>query len=257
MVYGVLKSLFLVVFVGLAACTTEDIMPMVNMEAAAATDTYTLGDRQIRIVTTRYGTGRYTLVALHENESTSVAAAKEVLRRYGGTLVELRHGGTRNVSFTLEGKRYSFDPNRIFTEAGIRKSLQGGNDPIAADMVKGLANAIVRKLSGQAIIALHNNTNGGYSILSYRNGGQYARDAAGVYVNPSHDPDDFFFVTHGGLFSRIKAAGYNAALQSGQVTDDGSLSVYAARGGHAYVNVEAENGHRDIQIKMLDALLAP
>lgn len=39
-----------------------------------------------------------------------------------------------------------------------------------------------------------------------------------------------------------------------QVTDDGSLSVRAARNGLPYVNVEAQHGHREQQVRMLEAL---
>ncbi len=215
--------------------------------ALAATVNHKLGDTTVKIVIS--GNGGWTMVALHENESTSVRAAKAT----GGRLVELKHTGGRNVSFTLNRKKYSVDPNRIFTDTGIRKSLKPYS-PEAHKAVQGLAAELLKHIRGRAIVALHNNTNGSYSIKSYQPGGQYARDASQVHVNPAHDPDDFFFVTKQWVFDLLKSGNYNVALQSGRVTDDGSLSVYCARQGIIYVNVEAESGHSSQQTQMLKAI---
>ena len=40
-----------------------------------------------------------------------------------------------------------------------------------------------------------------------------------------------------------------------RATDDGSLSVLAARRGQRYVNVEAQHGHVEAQAQMLCVLL--
>lgn len=216
--------------------------------ALAATVNYKLGDTTVKIVIS--GNGGWTMVALHENESTSVRVAKAT----GGRLVELKHTGRREVHFTLNRKKYSVDPNRIFTDTGIRKSLKPYS-PEGHKAVQGLATELLKNIRGRAIVALHNNTNGGdLSITSYKRGGKYARDASQVHVNPAHDPDDFFFVTNKWVFDLLKSGNYNVALQSGSVTDDGSLSVYCARQGIIYVNVEAESGHSSQQAQMLKAI---
>lgn len=236
----------------LGACTTADYLDIGAAEAA--NEAYMLGETPIRIVSTTKG-GGYTFVALHRNESTSVAAARSVIGRSGGTLVELVHSGGRNITFAYRGTEYSFDPNRIFTNAGIRKSLQGGNTDEAKEIVRRFAHEIIKRLDRRVVISLHNNSDGAYSVTSYQSGGRYARDAKNVYVNPNEDPDDFYFVTDSRLFHLMQTAGFNVALQSGSVTDDGSLSVYCARNGMPYVNVEAQHGHQGKQIKMLQALL--
>ncbi len=106
------------------------------------------------------------------------------------------------------------------------------------------------------VLTLHNNTEGGYSARSYEPGAEYASDAAAVTVHAGTDPDDFFFVTDRALYDALVAEGFNAVLQDNDAaTDDGSLSVWAAREGVPYVNVEAQHGHRAEQARMISALV--
>ena len=105
------------------------------------------------------------------------------------------------------------------------------------------------------VIALHNNTEGHYSALSYDKGGELASDAAAVFIKDGSDPDDFFFVTERAVFDALRRRGFNVVFQDNRrVTDDGSLSVYCGRAGVRYINVEAQHGHRDQQVAMLLAL---
>jgi hypothetical protein len=102
------------------------------------------------------------------------------------------------------------------------------------------------------VITLHNNDEGGYSAESYLPGGPYETEAAKVHVAPDGDPDDFFFVTDPDLFKYFRTRGLSAVLQNNdEVTDDGSLSVLAAKRGLPYVNVEAQHGHLTKQVEML------
>lgn len=105
-------------------------------------------------------------------------------------------------------------------------------------------------------MTLHNNSEGEYSAASYLPEGELALDAAAVHLPPEADPDDFFFVTDPDLFAGLAEEGFTVVLQNNaRATDDGSLSVWAARQGIPYVNVEAQHGHRERQIEMLEALL--
>ena len=107
--------------------------------------------------------------------------------------------------------------------------------------------------NASAVIALHNNTDQRYAATSYLSGAELAQDAAHVSLEAGVDPDDFFFVTQQGLFEALKAAKFNVVLQDNRtVTDDGSLSVYCGQQGIPYVNVEAEHGHLEAQVKMLE-----
>jgi hypothetical protein len=71
-----------------------------------------------------------------------------------------------------------------------------------------------------------------------------------VHLPPESDPDDFFFVTDPDLFAGLAEEGFPVVLQ-----DNARATVWAARQGIPYVNVEAQHGHRERQIEMLEALL--
>lgn len=198
---------------------------------------------------------------LHDDESTSVEAALDVIRQRGGRVVELAHSGDRNVTFRVGGETYAADPNRMFTPAGRRRTLAALStaDPAALDALAAFADSVLALYAAvppAVVVTLHNNTPGNYSAASYRPGAEYASDAAAVTVHDGADPDDFFFVTDPDLYAALAARGFNAVLQDNDAaTDDGSLSVWAAREGVPYVNVEAEHGHRQQQARMIGALL--
>lgn len=198
---------------------------------------------------------------LHDDEDTSVEAALDVIRRRGGRLVELAHTGDRNVRFSAGGATYVADPNRMFTASGRGRTLAAnGRDAEAARTALGaFADTVLAVYSAvppAVVVTLHNNTDANYSARSYAAGAEYAGDAAAVTVHDGVDPDDFFFVTDPALYEALVARGFNAVLQDNEAaTDDGSLSVWAAREGVPYVNVEAEHGHRTAQARMIEGLL--
>ena len=216
-----------------------------------------IGETKIGVAITEKPRSQYVFANLHDDESTSVDAVQDVLNRSGGRLVELRHTGKRLVVFKLKGREFRVDPNRIFTPAGARKTLerQSTYSDEAAVAVKRFAEDLLniyRIDRSAAVIALHNNPPGLYSALSYAAGGKYARDAGDVFIRDGSDPDDFFFVTERAVFDALKRKGYNVVLQDNrQVTDDGSLSVYCGKSNVRYVNVEADHGHRKEQTQML------
>lgn len=239
----------------LAGASASALAGLAPAASPAAGTSIMLGETPIRIGVTRKGRG-FTVIALHQNEQTGVKAARAVVAQNGGKLIELVHSGGRNVSFSHQDKQYSIDPNRIFTPAGIRDNLRGAafSDEAAA-AVERFARSIVAMLDRRVVVSVHNNTDGAYSIRSYGRGGEKQGDAGAVFISPDHDPDDFFFVTTHSLFTLIRSAGYNVALQSRTAADDGSLSVYCARRGIPYVNVEAQHGHLETQTQMLETLL--
>ena len=216
-----------------------------------------LGDSEIGVATTEKPGDRFLYVNLHDDENTSVQAVQDVLKHSGGRLVELRHTGQRLVAFRLKGSDYRVDPNRIFTPAGLRATLERHSQYAddAALAVRRFAEGLLtvyRIDAAEAVIALHNNTPGMYSALSYADGGPYARDAEDVFIRGGSDPDDFFFVTERLVFDALKRRGYNVVLQDNRrVTDDGSLSVYCGKANVRYVNVEADNGHLKEQTQMI------
>lgn len=198
---------------------------------------------------------------VHENETTAVQAAKDMLKKTNnGCFVTWQCQQDRYVQFKLNGQSFKFDPNRIYTDAGARATLDS-NGPVSQDALTKLraaAQSFTTKYvdSMKLVVALHNNTDGGgLSIKSYAKGGPYAAEAEAVNIGKSWDTDDFFYTTDKAIFKYLAAKKFNIVLQNNSaVTDDGSLSVYAGNKGIAYLNVEAQHGHLSQQLKMLEAV---
>jgi hypothetical protein len=219
-----------------------------------------LGETMVDVVTSEGPGSRHLYCNLHDDENTSVEAGLAVVRRRGGRLIELRHGGRRNITFQLRGEPFIVDPNRIFTTEGVRQTLsrlsrRTGEVEHAVERFAGDLLSIYSIERADVVIALHNNTDGDYSALSYRKGGVFASDAVDVFIKDGSDPDDFFFVTEHSVFDALRRRGYNVVLQDNRrVTDDGSLSVYCGKSGMRYINVEAQRGHLEQQVAMILAL---
>jgi hypothetical protein len=198
------------------------------------------------------------IIHLHDDEISSAEAAKKLLLQTGGILIELENNGERLVSFKKGGKKFQFDPNRIFTAKGRSQNLHYMNKtvtPAAISSVKKFAAFILHKIpkSVVTLVAVHNNQNGNYSINSYKPG--TSKDVLKWYKNPKRDPDNFFIVNNNEMFKGIKRRGFNAVLQNSMKTaDDGSLSIYYGKKNLVYVNIETQRGNTEEQVKMLHVL---
>ena len=221
---------------------------------------YDIGDNALTFHRAIYypHTEAVSFINLHDDENTSVEAGLDFLSRYGGTLLQLQHGGQRFFRFMLNGQSFAFDPNRIFTPAGVRATLQkqGLYREDAANEIKKVADSLLIQYvdDKKLVIALHNNSERGLSILSYKKGGFEAKNAARLYINRAMNPHDFILTTDVSFFNYIKRKKINVILQDQRPADDGSLSVYAAQKKIPYINIEALHGHLIEQIRMLDAL---
>ena len=207
-----------------------------------------LGDETVLIQETKQGAGK-TFIHLHQNERTALKAALTVVHAQGGSVLTLTHHGARNIVFHLDKVRYEFDPNRIFSELGIKKTLTqfGSYSPHAHARVRQLANKIKALLPKGKLIAVHNNQS--YSLHDYYPGKPLARDALALHVNRALFYRNFYLVTQKNDYLRLKKLKYNSILQAVEPQDDGSLSVYLA--GRSYVNVEAGHNQLSKQISML------
>jgi hypothetical protein len=217
-----------------------------------------LGDTtvQARVVTCKHGGP--TMINVHDDENTSVAAGLAVLRESGGRLIELIHSGKRFVTFKLGDTQHHFDPNRIFSDDGIRATLssRGGNYSDAAHAeVREFARRIIDGFQldrEPVIVALHNTDGRGLTIQTYSQGGTKKSSSSQVHVGKDRAAGDFFYVTDRRFFDYLCARDYNVTLQDdANVPDDGSLSVYFARRGIPYVNIEADVKHLDEQTRMV------
>jgi hypothetical protein len=224
------------------------------------TNDYKLGDRVVQLKTYQYGSTKgIVCVNLHDDEETSITSAMKLLEREAGVLIKIENNKTRNIKFRLEGKYYTFDPNRMFSREGIVQTLAmfGRVTPKAIDEVDKFARFVLQLIpESSCIIALHNNTNGKFSISSYLPGNIREKDAKLLFINPEEDPDDIFLTTDSLLFMRFSEDRYNTILQDNEnVKKDGSLSVYCGERNIRYVNCETEHG-RYIQYQQMIMLAA-
>jgi hypothetical protein len=194
--------------------------------------------------------GKVVYLNLHENETTSVLAAKDYLATRNGHLIVVKQKGNRNLSFTQKGMTFQFDPNRMFTKAGRISTLKLLNKKYvnaAEETVEEFSDKIISRIrNAQLVVALHNNTNGKpLSAASYKN----------RYLNPSMDTDDFILTTEKSIYDQLKAKKINTVWETTSTSvDDGSLAYYCSKKNIPYVNVEAQHGHRSQQLKLLNAL---
>jgi hypothetical protein len=235
--------------------TVKPIAPVVN------TVTHKLGERTMQIKTYHYGESHNVVyINLHDDEMTSVGAAKRLLEIESGFLLRIENFKMRNIKFKLGGKYYTFDPNRMFSRIGIIQSLSmfGNISEAAINEVDRFAKRVLSLIpeNPTCIIALHNNTNGKFSIKSFLPGNLREKDAKDLFVNKDEDPDDIFLTTDSILFRRLSNDRYNTIFQDNEnAKKDGSLSIYCGEKGIRYVNCETEHGH-DLQYQQMIQLVA-
>lgn len=198
-------------------------------------------------------------ISVHEDEATGISATKQVVDDNGGAFTYIHHQLKRNISFTCGTVAYTFDPNRIFSDSGRKRTLEKLSqwNVYADSVVKKFAENFTEHIKdAEHIIALHNNTNENYSINSYLKGGSEFGNAAKIYINKKEDADEFIFTTDENIFRACKKLKLNVALQDNtHCFDDGSLSVYFGRKNISYTNIEAEHGHQQKQTEMIQALM--
>jgi hypothetical protein len=222
---------------------------------------YILGNTQVAVQVSNFGDRKnIVMLNLHDDEITSVEAARNVLETSGGILVNINNNYERLVSFTLKGKTWEFDPNRMFTRSGIIADLMKRNKSCnlaAVKAIEGFAKFLLNKVpKTSTLIALHNNDHNNFSIDSYLEDGLFKNDAKAVHSTDRHDEDNFFITTDRKLYQSLRESGYNVILQHKKAADDGSLSVYYSRKNKSYVNVEAEVGKVKEQEQMIGRVVS-
>ena len=194
-------------------------------------------------------------LSIHDNENTAVDAFNAIIDQCPEfSLLELNQNGDRLIRFGYNGKSYAIDPNRIFSEVGLINSLKKYNNTYPEQVQSGysqfasdLLNKIIPKSKNTYLIAVHNNNENNFSINTFKDNAE----AEEVFVNPSNDIDDFFYVTLKQDYDYFKSKKYNVILQEVNIPDDGSLSVYCQKNNIPYINIEAQDGHLEIQKKMI------
>ena len=223
------------------------------------THTLYLGEEKVWVDIYKRAGADITLLDLHDNENTAVEAGLAFIEKYGGRLIDLRHGRGREVVVRVDGLLHRFDPNRMFSDAGLRASLKYFNNnsdeifAIAAAFRDSVINLIdVRE--GMVVIAIHNNTPDKMTIDDFLPGEGYGKDTRKVSISHQQDLDNFFVVTQDDLFAALSISGYNVALIAQKPPDRGMFSDYCVRLNALNVTVEAEHGKQADQEKMLEVL---
>lgn len=249
-------SLLFFCIVWLSACT----QPLTTEKHALVTDTltYSLGNTPVSVILRKYnGSSPLFYVHLHDSESTAEQSAIAILEQYGGQLLSIDNKEQRNISFQLNNHHFTFDPNRIFSDVGIAATLKhlSKQDTKAIKEISGFAQFILSHIPDTAIVvAVHNNTDERFSVLSY-NTPPLKDETAAININDRHDIDDFVLTTDSAVYNFYKKEKMNAILQSdGTLTDDGSLSIFFGKKRRPYINVETQHGHGLQQVTLLEKL---
>jgi hypothetical protein len=244
--------------------------------ATKLTQKFLLGETEVKINVYEKEGSRVTFVSPHHNEQIARRLAQEYIEKNGGRLVEIesfdeKGNPSRNLKFTLNGKIFNIDPNRIFTDNGRRC---GGIAPEIAPTVKKFADDLLKIILSEDakslregerfIVAVHNNTDvDAKDIMSQPNdltasafvkvknsSHGFQEQAEGVYLsNSEDDPDNFIFVSTPKYVSYFAEKGFNVVIQknAGKLrsekcsVDDGSFSVFSAQNNIQYICLEADN----------------
>ncbi len=214
-----------------------------------------LGSTKVSISVYKKGDSKITYFCPHANEPGSVKAAKKIVNENGGTLVEVNNDMKRSVVFSIDGVKYAFDPNRVFTNEGIKLSLlkwgkikykdenRYSEDAHAA--VKAYSEFLKSELSGsEIIIGVHNNSDGEGVT-------EEEMDAGDSYRNPDMDSDNFYLVIDKKHFEYFKEKKLNVIYESENADDDGSVSIYCREKCIPYINVETQYKQLQNQLDML------
>ncbi len=230
-----------------------------NFTSDSITTFIPLGESSVLIKLYRYGSNDSVFfISLHNNEQTAIEAAKTVLQQTGGQLLVLENNRKRNVQFSIKRKLYTVDPNRIYTDAGVIKTLQQHHcyNTAGAAAAREFATQLLQLIPANIYtpIAIHNNTIGPpLTIYTYYN---TPLEVQQVYADTVNDPDDFVLTTDSLIYNRLVEENINTVLQNNAgVTDDGSLSVWYGYRNKAYINCEAGVENMLSQVSMLSKIL--
>lgn len=201
----------------------------------------------------RNGSDRRRYIWIHGNEPTARDVLRDHMRTTEGRAF-LIDNNDRNV--TIRGGK--LDPNRMFSRAGAERNLRTLNPNWSPREIQPVLDALdedrdgfLRRIlpdSGGLMVALHNN-GPAYSVKD-----EVAISNAGA-LNDADHPDEFMLCSSGADFTVLANSPFNALLQDKpQGEDDGSLSRVCAVRGIRYVNIEAAQGNRDGQKRMLEWL---
>lgn len=209
---------------------------------------------------------RVNWCVIHDNENDAAAVLHWALKEYGGYGFEVlnsRQSNKRIHKAVYNKLEIYYDPNRIFTDEGIYKTIYQYNrkpkkviktaQRILSETIRPALLKILRFESSHYLIALHNNyKTGDVSILDF-----YRKKGFFIFREPGESIKNFALVTRKKDFDTLSKKGINVVWQFEINPDnnDGSLSVYSLRHNLPYVNIESVFGDIESQKKIIRVIV--
>ena len=211
-------------------------------------------------------------IQIHANETEALKTMFWALERFGGysyQVINHKKWPQREIKDQVEGKRFYYDPNRIFSDKGINETLLFYNAIFfqkkkktqklkkkAAEKLKKIQKFFLEKLDFDPevyLIALHNNMNKTEFSLEKYLKKPYSLFYQ-VYQNENENPKNFFIVVEENAFMFFKSRKENVIWlqKADEKMDEGSLGFYCKKNGFPYLNIETRFGDFEKQKKMVE-----
>lgn len=254
------------------------------------TQGFTLGETEVKINVYENEGSNVTFFSPHHNEQIARLLAREFVDKNGGRLVEIesfddKGKPSRYVKFTANGKTFSLDPNRIFTDNGRTcDSLPAEIDLLVKEFAEKLLKVMFADGKGlrdgeKFIVAVHNNTDvdskeesakpndlTALAFVKTAGHGAFESQAEGAFLsNMEFDTDNFIFLSSAKYLGFFVEKSFNVVVQKSSAklrtqgcnVDDGSLSVYSAQNNIQYICLEADGVNGNFrQRQMFEAVYA-
>lgn len=270
--------LSLILAVGVSAATQK------------TTQRFSLGETEVKVNLYENVGSNITFFSPHYNEQIARNLAKEYVEKNGGRLVEIESFDaqgkpSRYINFKLNGKTFSLDPNRIYTENGRScDSLPAEIDLLVKDFADKVLRVVFADGKGlrdgeRFIVAVHNNVDvdskdehakgndlTALAFVKTAGHGAFQSQAEGAFLsNMENDSDNFIFLSSAKYLGFFVEKSFNVVVQksanklrsTGCNVDDGSLSVFTAQNDIQYICLEADGASGTFrQRQMFEAVYA-
>jgi hypothetical protein len=237
----------------------ENISPTLNSPKTVSTSKsfFRFGDQLLTLEKWNQRSEKsYTLVSLHNDETTAITVSKSFAQTRNAAFVQLLNAGKHDIEATVRDRKIVFDPDKIFTPNGRKENLKSnlGWKKSSNSRVQVFSIFLIDELmADKTIVAVHNNEDG--SMNDYAKAKSFSKQPFNFHQNPSLDQTNFFVTNEEALFQKLKQNGFNVLLQNRHnLKDDGSLGVYCTRTNKPFISIETRAGHLQEQYQMLLAV---
>jgi len=225
----------------------------IALAAAAQAPAHTKQYCGIRFNAIKNGKSARRYFFIHGDETTARDVLLEHMKKFEGEALLVD-----NETRVIKMGPLAFDPNRMFTEAGLERNLKRLNPEskeedrlrvlktVGKDREK-LLRAITPPNDG-LLTVVHNNSKG-YSVTDE------VTISNDISLRNPDSPNDFLLCTNAKDFAILRTSSFNVVLQDApKGVEDGSLSRLMAMRKIRYVNIEAAKGRTESQRAMLEWL---